>query len=76
MKREHGSSAGLWLNRYRRDLLVLFLLSLAVRLVTAALTCRPGYMDPAYYAAGAVRLAEGGGLTEPFLWNYLDDPAG
>jgi hypothetical protein len=33
-------------------------------------------MDPAYYAAGAVRLAEGGGLTEPFLWNYLDDPAG
>jgi hypothetical protein len=33
-------------------------------------------MDPAYYAAGAVNLAEGGGLDEPYIWNYLDDPAG
>jgi len=35
----------------------------------------PGYMDAAYYAAGAVRLAEGGGFSEPFIWNYLNDPA-
>jgi len=62
--------------RTQRDLLGLFLLSLVVRLATAALIRRPGYMDVAYYAAGAVRLAQGGGLTEPFLWNYLDDPAG
>ncbi|MBN1811547.1 MAG: glycosyltransferase family 39 protein [Anaerolineae bacterium] len=60
----------------RRDLLALFLASLAVRLVTAAFISRAGYMDPAYYAAGAVNLAEGGGLAEPYLWNYLDDPAG
>ncbi len=60
----------------RRDLLALFLLSLAVRLATAALIPRPGYMDTAYYAAGAVWLARGGGLTEPFIWNYLDSPAG
>lgn len=60
----------------RRGLLVLFLASLAVRLVTAAFISRAGYMDPAYYAAGAVNLAEGGGLDEPYLWNYLDDPAG
>ncbi len=59
-----------------RDLLWLYLLSLAVRLLLAALVHRPGYMDVAYYAAGAVRLAQGGGLSEPFLWNYLDDPAG
>jgi 4-amino-4-deoxy-L-arabinose transferase-like glycosyltransferase len=61
---------------WRRDVLALFLASLAVRLVTAAFVSRAGYMDPAYYAAGAVNLAEGGGLDEPYLWNYLDDPTG
>jgi hypothetical protein len=30
-------------------------------------------MDVAYYAAGAIRFAQGGGLSEPFVWNYLDD---
>lgn len=64
------------MNRTRRDLVVLFLLSLAVRLAVAALISRPGYTDPAYYAAGAVNLAQGGGLSEPFIWNYLDDPSG
>lgn len=64
------------MNRTRRDLAWLFLLSLAVRLAMAALISRPGYMDVAYYAAGAIRLARGGGLTEPFIWNYLSDPAG
>lgn len=59
-----------------RDLWALLCLSLAVRLVVAALITRPGYMDVAYYAAGAVRMAEGGGLSEPFLWNYLDNPPG
>ena len=63
------------MNRTQRDLLGLFLLSLVVRLAVAALISRPGYMDAAYYAAGAVRLAQGGGLSEGFLWNYLDDPA-
>lgn len=60
----------------RRDLVWLLLLSLAVRLGVAALTARPGYMDPAYYAAQATWMARGQGLTEPFIWNYLDDPAG
>jgi len=64
------------MNRTRRDVLGLCILSLAVRLATAAFIQRPGYMDTAYYAAGAVRLAQGGGLSERFLWNYLDDPAG
>jgi hypothetical protein len=60
----------------RRDVLVLISISLATRLIVAALTLRPGYMDTAYYAAGAMRIAQGGGLTEPFLWNYLDNPPG
>ena len=63
-------------NRTCRDLLRLFLLSPAVRLVLATLIRRPGYMNVAYYAAGAVRLAQGNGLSQPFLWNYLDDLAG
>ena len=58
------------------DVWVLLCLSLVVRLAMAVCISRPGYMDVAYYAAGAVRLAEGGGLSELFLWNYLDDPAG
>lgn len=64
------------MSQTRRDLLWLFLLALAVRLAVAVLIPRPGYMDAAYYAAGAVHLSEGSGLNEPFLWHYLDDPAG
>lgn len=64
------------MSRTRRDLLTLLLLALVSRLVAAAFISRPGYMDVAYYAAGAVNLAQGGGLDEPFIWNYLDDPAG
>jgi hypothetical protein len=60
-------------NETHRDLLILFMSSLAVRLAVAASISRAGYMDPAYYAAGAVNLARGGGLAEPYLWNYLGD---
>lgn len=60
----------------RRDILFLFLLALLVRLVMAAFITQPGYMDASYYAAGAVNLAQGGGFSEPFIWNYLNDPAG
>ena len=60
----------------RRDLLGLFLLSLVVRLAIAALISRPGYMDTAYYSAGAIDIAQSRNLNEPFLWNYLDDPEG
>ena len=60
----------------RRDVSCLFVLALVVRLATAALIGRPGYMDTAYYAAGAVQIARSGGLAEPFIWNYLDDPLG
>jgi hypothetical protein len=33
-------------------------------------------MDADYYYATAQQLIDGEGLSEPFLWNYLDDPAG
>jgi len=64
------------MSHIRRDLAWIFTLALAVRIGIAVLIRYPGYMDAAYYAAGAVRIAQGGGLTEPFIWNYLDDPQG
>jgi hypothetical protein len=60
----------------RRDLLLLFLLGLAVPLVIAQFQSLPGYMDADYYFGGGLQLASGKGFTEPYLWNYLDDPAG
>jgi len=56
--------------------LFLSLLGLGIALVVAFFQDTPGYMDADYYYAGGVRLAQGYGLNEPFLWNYLDDPKG
>jgi len=36
----------------------------------------PGYMDADYYFVGGIQLAQGKGFTEPYLWNYLDNPSG
>jgi hypothetical protein len=36
----------------------------------------PGYMDAEYYYITGVKIADGTGLLEPFLWNYLDNPVG
>ncbi|MEI8131547.1 MAG: hypothetical protein WCG34_03875 [Leptolinea sp.] len=36
----------------------------------------PGYMDAEYYTLSAVQIANGKGLTQPILWNFLDDPVG
>jgi 4-amino-4-deoxy-L-arabinose transferase-like glycosyltransferase len=59
-----------------RSLLILFLLALLVRVVAVLPQSQPSYMDAAYYYDIALNLAHGQGLTEPFLWNYLDNPAG
>lgn len=59
-----------------RNYLLLFLLSLGILLVVASFQSAPGYMDAEYYFAGGLRLANGEGFSELFLWNYLDDPAG
>jgi hypothetical protein len=60
----------------RRDLLLLFLLGLAVPLAIAQFQSLPGYMDADYYFGGGIQLAKGNGFTEPYLWNYLADPQG
>ncbi len=48
----------------------------AVALAVSRFQPAPGYMDADYYQAIGLRFVNGDGLTEPFLWNYLDDPAG
>lgn len=58
-----------------RDLILLAGLTLAVRMLTALLLERPGYMDAAYYVDGGLSLYAGRGFNDPFIWNYLDDPA-
>ncbi|MCX6035628.1 MAG: hypothetical protein NTV38_11735 [Chloroflexi bacterium] len=59
-----------------RQYLLLALLGLAVVTFVAALQPSPGYMDADYYYAGGLQLVNGHGFTEPYLWNYLDNPAG
>jgi hypothetical protein len=59
-----------------RQYLLLSLLGLAAVSFVAALQPSPGYMDADYYYAGGLQLVNGHGFTEPYLWNYLDDPVG
>ena len=55
---------------------ILFVIGLLVPFVISRFQSLPGYMDADYYFAGGIQLAEGRGFTEPYLWNYLDDPEG
>jgi hypothetical protein len=59
-----------------KDYLLLFLTSLASLLIACFFQRAPGYMDADYYYANGIQLKQGNGLTENFLWNYLDDPSG
>lgn len=59
-----------------RDATWMLVLALAARIVLALPQAQPGYMDAYYYTVGAQQLAAGRGFTEPFIWNYLDDPPG
>jgi hypothetical protein len=54
----------------------LFILGLFVAGLGAIWIQSPGYMDADYYFATGQELSRGHGFIEPFLWNYLDDPAG
>ncbi len=60
----------------RGDTILLLTLALLVYLGVSVFVSTPGYMDADYYYATARQLAAGKGFTEPFIWNYLDDPAG
>src|SRR5574341_1314171 len=62
-------SAGL---HRRRDLVALFAVALLANGLAAYFLSGPGYMDAYYYFGGAVQLARGQGLAEPYVWNYLD----
>jgi 4-amino-4-deoxy-L-arabinose transferase-like glycosyltransferase len=53
------------------DYVLLFVGGLMVALSLAAFQKHPGYMDAEYYFATAQIVHEGGGLYEPFIWNYL-----
>ena len=55
---------------------IFFVIGLIVPLAVSSFQSLPGYMDADYYFAGGIQLAEGRGFTEPYLWNYLDDPVG
>lgn len=59
-----------------RSLLILFIIALALQFAVSRLQTIPGYLDADYYFSGGVQLARGNGFTEPYLWNYLDDPQG
>ena len=59
-----------------RNYVVLAALGFALALGVAQFQQFPGYLDSDYYFAGGVQLAAGKGFTEPYLWNYLDDPSG
>src|SRR3972149_7005969 len=59
----------------RRDLIAIYFLTLLARVVVAAFQVQPGYMDAFSPPVGAQRGAEGYGFTEPYVWNYLDDPS-
>jgi len=54
----------------------LFIIGLGVSSIVACTQSLPGYMDSDYYFAGGLQLVKGNGFNEPYLWNYLDDPAG
>lgn len=59
-----------------RHYVILIALGWLVPYAVSRFQSLPGYMDADYYFAGGVQLAEGHGFTEPYLWNYLDEPEG
>jgi len=59
-----------------RHYTILFVVGLIIPFTISRFQSLPGYMDADYYFAGGIQLAEGHGFTEPYLWNYLDDPKG
>jgi len=58
----------------RRELFFLFIVGLIFNISVSWFQLAPGYMDADYYFAGGLRLVEGHGFTETYLWNYLDNP--
>ncbi len=51
--------------------LVISSVALLITIYLAQYQSAPGYMDAEYYYSMGLRIANGNGLTEPFIWNYL-----
>jgi uncharacterized membrane protein (UPF0136 family) len=58
-----------------KEYFVLLFLGIGISYFVSCLQTSPGYMDADYYYANGIQLADGYGFSEPFLWNYLDDPS-
>ena len=59
----------------RRDYFILFLFGVVVHGAFALLQKVPGYMDAEYYFGQGIQLVTEHNLNEPFIWNYLNNPA-
>lgn len=59
-----------------RHYTILFVIGFIVPFGVSRFQSLPGYMDADYYFVGGMQLAQGKGFSEPYLWNYLDDPSG
>jgi hypothetical protein len=59
-----------------RHYLLLFVIGFLVPYGISRFQTMPGYMDADYYFVGGVQLANGKGFSEPYIWNYLDNPSG
>lgn len=58
----------------RRDYVVIGVLALVWGTLLALTIRQPGYTDAYYYFNAGQRLAEGEGLTDPYLWVYINAP--
>ncbi len=52
--------------------LLLFVVALGARVLTAALFAEPAYPDAYYYANVARELAAGGGFSVDYIWNFVE----
>lgn len=59
-----------------RYYVLLFVIGLLLPFGVSRFQTLPGYMDADYYFVGGMQLAQGKGFTEPYIWNYLDNPQG
>ncbi|MEP6896188.1 MAG: hypothetical protein ABI986_11325 [Chloroflexota bacterium] len=58
----------------KTDYIILSVLQLGIILLVAHYQTIPGNIDADYYFMGGVRLAQGHGFTENFIWNYFNNP--
>ncbi len=60
--------------QHRRDLFWITVIALIVQAFWAFRLTHPTYFDAFYYTTNAQRIAEGHGLTQEIIWQYLDQP--